>query len=90
MLYVKCKNPECGGEIKAPFTVRAQAAFVRMVNAEITCPYCRVTTTYSGADFHDHLPATPSPAPVGVRAGGSASPATAGPQGPGGGGAMPR
>jgi hypothetical protein len=88
MLYVKCKNPECGGEIKAPFTVRAQVAFSRMVNAEITCPFCRVSTTYSGADFHDHMPSPPAPVPM--RAGGSASSAPSGPSGPSGGGAMPR
>lgn len=83
MLYVKCKNPDCGGETKAPFTVRAQAAFSRMVNAEITCPFCRVTRTYSGADFHSHLPPAP---PSAVRAGGPGS----APRGPSGSGGLPR
>ncbi|GEM_PF-4514365 len=85
MLYVKCKNPDCGGEIKAPFMIRAQAAFSRMVNAEITCPFCRTTTTYSGSDFHSHLPAAPSPIPV--RA--AVREPTA-PRGPSGSGGLPR
>lgn len=62
-MFVKCKNPECGGEIKAPFRVSAMAAFSRMVNAEITCPYCRVSTTYTQDDFHSHA-APPAPAPM--------------------------
>jgi hypothetical protein len=83
MLYVKCKNPECGGEIKAPFTVRAQAAFGRMVSAEISCPFCRVTTTYAGADYHRTVAAAP---PAAVRAGGPESM----PRGPSGSGGLPR
>jgi len=83
MLYVKCKNPECGGEIKAPFPVRVQSAFSRVVNADITCPYCRVTTAYAGADFHQRAPVAPSPMPA--RSGAPANP----PSAPGG-GAMPR
>jgi hypothetical protein len=67
-MFVKCKNPECGGEIKAPFRVTAMAAFSRVVNAEISCPYCRVTTTYSQDDFHSHA-APPAPKPMPTRSG---------------------
>jgi hypothetical protein len=83
MLFVKCKNPECGGEIKAPFPIQVRSAFSRMVSAEISCPYCRVSTSYSGSDFHQRLPKTPAPLPV--RASGPS-----GPSGPSDGGAMPR
>ena len=88
MLYVRCKNPDCRGEIKAPFGVRAQAAFFRVVNAEITCPFCRTSTTYGREDLHEHLP--PLPGPAGARAGGSSAPGPSGPQGPSASGPVPR